>query len=511
MMATSNALPYNCLALGSTNRLMEFERRLCTDNLNVVFDDRILRVLEKYAYDKADLQRVRNYLRNLTDPDGMQFCRSMKQFGMVYEQIVEFSKPDFTSFRWNRNYQEALKEVKRIFELTLLRPLIYSCDQDIIDALPRKDTHSGWTFIETGLKEKGDNLEDIFSRYCDVRKTAFDNGSFCKPILPGIRTQASGEFKDDWSFSNTCKHKTRLVSMVDLFQIIGELVFAKPFQYLIGQFDFYAGGKNPNDIARIISNYRSKHQQYVSLDYSRYDQTISSWLIEDAFDIIKVCFKGLTHDEERLFDIVKHDFIHKDFVSGKNGLIHADKGVPSGSMFTQIIDSVVNLVMIKTYLKSRDIKGDMIIMGDDNLLYYSGSPLTPQQFADDCANYISHNFGIKVNGDKSSKGTRFEDPEFLSRVWKNGGQWRHPRELISRMLYPERFRNYNAGQFSAELIVYSYIQAYKLGMMELMNVEQFLIDFGFKPADLLNVDRKSLPGYLRWQGYTLNDIRRMAV
>jgi hypothetical protein len=396
--------------------------------------------------------------------------------------------------------------MKREFSQFSLVPLSYSCDDDVIQAIPKLDTHSGWTFILNGKRKKGENLDSIFAKYTAEATAACSIGSFNKPILPGVRTQCSGEFDELGRTTDTCKHKTRLVSMIDLMQIIAELRFAKPFQQMIGSRKFYAGGKDPVEISKIISNMRANYSEYVSLDYSSYDQSISSWLIEDAFDIIRSAFREFTCEESMLWDVVVHDFIHKTFIS-KKGVVHSDKGVPSGSMFTQIIDSIVNRLMISTFLLSKGIDGSMIIMGDDNLLYYN-LPLGyvgNRDIRSDVASYLTKNFGVKCNDDKSSYGIKGQNPEFLSREWRWGGQWRHPNILISKMLFSERFRHYDE-QSTPELVVYSYILAYGLGMSELLDVERFLMENKFNPYDLAKMDSRNLPGYLRIQ---LHDTREI--
>jgi hypothetical protein len=494
MKATSNGLPNFALPLESKKRLNDFRRQLASNCDRIQFDDQVLKVIEKYAYQPGYVHEVRKYLNELKDPEGFPFSRSLKSSVQLDKAIHAFEDSDYTSFRWNSNYQEALLKVKREFSMYHLVPLSFSCDDDIINAIPKLDTHSGWTFILSGNRKKGENLDDIYSTWLAEVNKARKVGSLNKPILPGTRTQGSGEFTDQGDFTFTCKHKTRLVSMMDLIEIISELVFAKPFQDLIGWKPFYAGGKSVSQIGSIISNLRAKYSEYVSLDYSAYDQSISSWLIEDAFDIIKSAFRELTCEEQELWDVVVHDFIHKTFIT-KDGCVVSHKGVPSGSMFTQIIDSIVNRVMIETYLLSQNIRGEMIIMGDDNLLYYT-CPTNNHDIRDEVATYLTKNFGVKCNNDKSSYGTRYQYPEFLSRQWRDNGVWRHPRILISKMLFSERFRKYDE-QSTPELVVYSYVLAYGLGMQDFFDVNRFLLDTGFNPSMLNKLDSKNLPGIYR--------------
>ena len=476
------------LSSGSKKRLRQYRANLSANRDKVIFDDRVLDVLRKYVYDSKDLASVVGYLNNLRDDDGYLYSSSLKQYEKMLPAFDLFQGKDYTSFRWNRHYQKSLKELKGRFARFKLKSLQYRSDADIVNALPKTNTHSGWTYILSGKKKKGENLEEILQKYTKEEEAALKSGSFNKPILPGTRTQVSGAFTDDGEFTGHCKHKTRVISMIDMNVIIAELKFAKPFQDCFGGYDSYAGGKSSTAISQIIGNWRSEYGNWLSLDYSSFDQTISSWLIRDAFDIIASAF---TEYDQELWNVVVNDFIHKNFVL-PDRVIHSDKGVPSGSMFTQIVDSIVNMLVIKTYLNSKGIKGDMIVMGDDNLLF-----TRTEVGSEEISSYIRKCFGLVVNPDKCSSGKRWEDPNFLSRKWKANGQWRAPRILVSKMLFPERYRNYHE-QVSPELVVYSYILEYRPAMDQLIDVMRFEQENDFTDADLRSVDSRYVPGALRY-------------
>lgn len=489
MEAVSEAELQNSLASGSKKRLRTFRRLLAKDRDNVIFDDRVLKVLKEYCYDLANLRKVRDYLSQLKDDDGVGYSQSRRQYSHLERAFSFFQEEDHPSFRWNRNYQAALKILRDEFSQLRLKRVRITCDDDIRNILPKTDTHSGWSFILTGQRYKGDYLDGATKNYFNVERTARENKSFNCPILPGTRTQGSGAFEEDGSFTHTCKHKTRLVSMIDIWQIIAECMYAVPIQRYMGSKNWYAGGSSMEQIANVIATYRSQYGRYISLDYSHYDQSISSWLIEDAFDIIKTAFVDV---DEELWSIIVNDFIHKNFIT-KDGVIHSDKGVPSGSMFTQIIDSVVNRIMILTYFTSINARVDMIIMGDDNLMYFDRDIKV-----EDLCSYLTKNFGIVTNPDKSSHGMSKQHPEFLSRVWKFDGQHRNENVLIGKLLYPERFRNYDLDRTDPYVVVLSYIFAYRPSMYQLIDVERFLDEQHFRNVGWSGVEKRYLSGFLKY-------------
>lgn len=494
---------YNSLSAGSKNRLTQYRKNLIVTRggvpEEVLKDKEVEQMLKRYVWDKQDFEEQVSYLRHVSDKDGYPFSRNLKVYSSIEDAMTRFGDKDHTSFRWNQNYQQSLETLRGIFRRAKLQYLVYNSDDDIEQALPKLDTHSGYFWIISGNKKKGDNMEGIHTIFQEELESALTTGTFNKPLLLGFRTQASGEYEDDGEQTGKCKHKLRVVSMVDLVVIVAELIFAKPVQDFMATQNFYAGGKDATDISGIITNWKVKYDKFMSIDYSSFDQTISSWLIEDAFSVIREAFV-LDERMGKLFDVVVHDFVHKDFVL-EEGILHSDKGVPSGSMFTQIIDTIVNVIVVLTYFNAINSKAEMIVMGDDNAIF-TNDPHSIEDMAD----YIMKNFGLVVKtDDKSNEGsTKRDDVKFLSRYWRWDGQWRNSHQLLSRLLYPERFRNYST-EVGPEHVIFAFILTYRLGMHELLDISRFLSDYPISDKYIMDkVDSRYLPGSMAYiREYTL--------
>jgi hypothetical protein len=430
-----------------------------------------------------------HYLENLKDEDGISFRRNYKLYSKVDSQMMRFTAKPHTSFRWNANYQTALNLVRQEFEGLKLRPLMYGNDDDILSALPKSNTHSGYTYIESGLKEKGENMEGIYERYKLAVQKALKDGTFNRPIMIQFRTQASGEYDDQDNRTGECKLKTRVVSMCDLILLIVELRFMKPIQEFLATRTWYTGGKDRNHIAMEISDGRSRFNYWTSLDYSAFDQTLPPWLIEDVWDIFRSAFK-LSEEDNRLLDIVVHDTICKDFILTE-GIAHSEVGLPSGYNFTNGGGSTANRVVWLTYAVAKSIQSKMIACGDDNLIF-TKSPLN----LEDLASYVGKNFGMVINPDKSVSGNSVkEDPQFLSCKWRMDGQYRGRKILLSHLCYSERPRHYDEIVTPAH-VIYAYILTYRLGMEKLMDVSRFMQDHQYisKRSVLDLVDSRYMPG-----------------
>lgn len=499
MINASNLKLHSSLDAGSKKRLEEYCSNLKREYDHRNFDHAACNLFQKYLKPGwvADFKKTKLYLRNLkSSSDGHYFSQGVKDYEKLRESAEVFTLPNHPWFGWNKNYKEAKRILIEEFSRLNLSPVHYHTDDDVKDALPKMDTHAGFTYILTGKKEKGDNIFEGFAKI--LRKEielAIRCGSFRKPILVAVRTQGSGHaFTEDGSFTNDCDHKTRMVSMVDLIVILAELTFAKPLQAALGDRAWYAGGKNMDtDLGVIITSRRAEYNFWITLDYSQYDASISAWLIHDGFEILRAAFPNLSKEDEELFKVLEHDFIEKDFIMGDE-ILHSTRGVPSGSMFTSIMDSIVNRLMILTYCLSKGIKSDMIIMGDDNNIWtYDCID------RDDIASYLTKNFGIKVNPHKIKEGRKTDDPEFLSVYWTSVGRYREPHEVIAKLLYPERKRIYGKGRGTPQQTIYSYFLAYPVTIYKMLDVSRFLGDFPeLRHLKLSEVDSRYLPGFIKY-------------
>lgn len=493
-----NALFNLCPDAGSKNRLRQFRSNLKKDRDERNFDhhvDYLLRAYLKPSW-RREYSRTRRYLHNLrSSKDGKLFSQGVKEYSKLLASGRAFAEPNYAPFSWNRYYKAAKEDFISEFSKLHLHPVRYHSDGDIERTLPKLDTHAGFTYIVSGVKEKGGNLDDIYARFNREVAQATESGSFGKPILPAVRTQGNGHaFEDDGTFTGDCDHKTRMVSMIDLIVIIAELMFAKPIQDYMAEAKWYAGGKDLDyGVARILVGMRSRYPFWVSLDYSSFDQSISAWLIHDAFEIILSAFSELTEGDKRLFQVIEHDFIVKDFVFGDE-VIHSERGVPSGSMFTQIVDSIVNVLVINTYLKATGNTGRMIVMGDDNLVY------TDRKIdVDLLSSYLKKNFGMTVNVLKTCSGRAFHHPTFLSCEWRLEGRYREPHVLISKLLYPERERKYGEGRGKPEETLWSYVLTYRIAMDQIIDIAKFLSDYPrLQKVNLREMGSQNLPGFLKY-------------
>ncbi|XP_014230682.1 uncharacterized protein LOC106655011 [Trichogramma pretiosum] len=169
------------------------------------------------------------------------------------------------------------------------------------------------------------------------------------------------------------------------------------------------------------------------LDFSKFDASVNSFLVETAWDIIRelISFKDLSdHD---VFDFCRTLFCKTPIVMPDGRLYYVTSGIPSGSYFTQMIDSIVNMLLIYmlldhyNHLDTTTIK----VLGDDSIF-----ALSSMLFGfDDAKDYFA-SFGMKLS-DKTLTSNDFRSITFLGHNFYGSRVTRDEFTCLSLALYSE--------------------------------------------------------------------------
>lgn len=238
------------------------------------------------------------------------------------------------------------------------------------------------------------------------------------PCLAGKRTQRG--------------NKTRLVWMYPMEMTLMEARFARPLiDTYLDRRTTMAFGMKKFAIGALVESIKHMDGTPVAMDYSKFDATISSYFIRQAFKIIGTWFTD--KDKEELgFKIVENYFLHTPIVMIDGKLYTGKKhGVPSGSYFTQIVDSIVNTILIG--MMSSEFKlgiqwTKFLVLGDDVIINIKEPDL--QKMSE-----FLERFGIILSASK----TKLE-AHFLGANWYFGKPYRNFDELLAMAVQPESYK-----------------------------------------------------------------------
>lgn len=277
--------------------------------------------------------------------------------------------------------------------------------------------------------------------------------------------------------------KTRLVWGYPYSMTVVEGLVAKPL------LDEFKGGNTPMAFAMTTGALGTKlrvasyHKEWAySLDMSQFDATLSASLINWAFQILKTWF---IMDEvepvsrctvEEIFQTIENYFIRTTIVM-PDGKIYLgkDHGVPSGSYFTQLVDSVCNTIIAGTISHRFSLhvsRRELFVLGDD-LLMWSNRKVD----LDKIAAYAKQKLSVNLHGKEKSRIFRFDEAiHFLGRNWENGLPGLDEEEIIARMVYPETYRKYSDDPKQRDREVRMMLLAYAATYREAWNIAFRLLD-----------------------------------
>lgn len=289
-----------------------------------------------------------------------------------------------------------------------------------------------------GLTAYGESKLEAFTVGLDKAVKILTKGKAPSPCLAGVRTQRKG--------------KTRLVWMYPLEITILEALIARPLiQYFKSREHVMTFGDFSHEMGMRFRSSVTDTKFFYSLDQSQFDASVPAILIHDAFNAFRTWFQldyevypGVTLAQ--VFDIVERYFTttpivmprrdskYPTLVTGKRS------GVPSGSYFTQLVDSFANVAAIMAVSRRFGLNlktKNLYVLGDDSLFF--------------CNACIDLNkirqflmtIGFKMNVSKSSSGMSTADFEYLGRTWRNGFPIRTFQKLTRGALYPEKYRRYS--------------------------------------------------------------------
>lgn len=196
------------------------------------------------------------------------------------------------------------------------------------------------------------------------------------------------------------------------FYMFGHLILALENMFIRPFFDHFElnkttsycfGNKHPN-IAQKIKDIRLEFKYIYSFDFSSFDQNVSDILIQISFCYIRSHLSFNNKIMENIFWSLLRYSCYCPIVSNLDGvpvLFDKTRGVMSGSILTNLLDTIINCIMLTLMRRNfeiAEIHSKMLaIMGDDCLcgmnVYIS---------LDEMNSFFKHMFGAELSIEKSN-------------------------------------------------------------------------------------------------------------
>jgi hypothetical protein len=172
----------------------------------------------------------------------------------------------------------------------------------------------------------------------------------------------------------------------------------------------------------------------IGIDISTFDASVQPWLINLAFDILEENLIFPDYYARQSFAYSKQFFIHTVVVMPDGRMWRKHVGVPSGSYYTQLIDSVVNYISTcYAFLCAYKIEVSPWVLGDDSL---TSVPITMGSRLPALADaYLS--IGFTVHPDKCEVSASEAELKFLGHYRRHSRVNRDDLELLRLSLLPE--------------------------------------------------------------------------
>jgi len=369
------------------------------------------------------------------------FTRRGAGLNGMYDSLFKFQRPQKSFSDLTVTQRSAMKKaIARTRERFKLPRKVEPLDWHEIGAYLRTDTSAGISFPG---KRKGECMREIYAqtRWLAHRMKQDGRGKFdprkvqIPPCMAGMRGHLSPEDEV----------KTRLVWIYPAEMIVVEGQYAPRLyeEYMSLPDSPLLYGQSAQ---RLYTEWLLKYlegENLVGLDFSSFDTSVPAWLVHVAFDILRENIEfGTWHNEsvprkerqkwKNVWDAMKWYFIHTPILMPDGRMFRKYHGVPSGSWFTQLVDSVVNHVLVSYLAECQGAQVRQLkVLGDDSAFR------TPNSFDLDNAQKDADVVGMTLKPEKCEYTTEPSEFKLLGTRYANGHQYRDDDEWLKLALYPE--------------------------------------------------------------------------
>lgn len=407
---------------------------------------------------KRDNKYAYNYNINCSGKNTDPFVRkALKQYDKeVYQKLKGFTKKpnllsgleDLLKYDAPQVHKKPInspnRTLKESYELALYRAKTYDFlpfkklkTVSLSEAAIRLEKNASAGFSFPGQKKK-ECINKIYDMSAYMRHfIKKDEHIFKPPTKLAFRGHLS--LSDD--------PKVRAIWILPAEVVLLEALWGLPYSdFLKNQVDIiHFGEKSMQKLASHFMKNLDGHtdKKEITLDISEFDKHIPTWLISDAFDILWNSFEQNKNRKKqakkrKIFEWLKDYFINTPIMLPNGKIICKHHGIPSGSMFTQIIGSICNYLMIYTAnFYYRWEMSDPKFLGDDSNFKV---PACKFKLSDmiGIKKFFKEVFGATIHEEKIRVVTKQSDKKFLGYQSDGLRFFRPDSTWMKFLLYTER-------------------------------------------------------------------------
>ncbi|APT70073.1 RNA-dependent RNA polymerase [Alternaria alternata partitivirus 1] len=216
----------------------------------------------------------------------------------------------------------------------------------------------------------------------------------------------------------------------------------KRFSEMFGKTPYPVGRNMTKALPFIIDHLLQDKKFGLVTDISKLDTSVGPDWIDWAFSQLKSFFDfGFTLSSERrdsnVFDFLHFYFKRTPILLPSGQLVKKAGGVPSGSGFTQLVDTLVTtLATVYSRLRMGHTKDQifkMFVVGDDM------ATSVDHDFSIEEFSHIMGQLGFEINPSKVMFSNKGIELKFLGYSKRGGGLYRPIEELLQTAFFPEKY------------------------------------------------------------------------
>jgi len=245
------------------------------------------------------------------------------------------------------------------------------------------------------------------------------------PCVLLTRTQENKKTRDVWSYP--------------IADTVKEMMFYRPLLDYQSKLSWRSALSTPEVVddamTKLIKYSISSGRKILSIDFSQYDSTVKQTLQRSSFEYIRNLFQS---SYESAIDKIAERFNTIELIT-PDGILKGSHGVPSGSTFTNEVDSIAQYLVAKS---SDQFNEELCqIQGDDGVYSLYNASEFMRHFTE---------YGLNVNDKKSFISNNFAvylqmlyHPDYLGKRGSNIGGVYPTYRALSKIVYLERFDNFS--------------------------------------------------------------------